>query len=176
MSNRLLARLSFVLAETCTWYYLALKGTVFPPRFKHTSSLLKTGLHVFGGTGSGTLFNDVYVLEKLTEDLFAGPVSPRVPPAAAAAAAEKGRALSDANEHPLGTSLREGVARYSDVQVELLRQSLQHEKEAREKLEVRLASKEGDYLIAMEATKRLESDLAKVCLQMMCAVRESLCS
>ena len=123
---------------------------MFPPRFKHTSSLLKTGLHVFGGTGSGTLFNDVYVLEKLAEDLFSGPLL----------AAEKGSDVA------LGVSANSNmaivVARQTDSQVEALRQSLQVEKESREKLAMRLASKEGDYLVALETTKRLEGDLAKV--------------
>ena len=127
-----------------------MKGTVFPPRFKHTSSLLKTGLHVFGGTGSGTLFNDVYLLEKLTEDLFTlGVASPRGSKVAPDAlhAVESPPAAAKAN---------------NDAQLEALRQSLLFEKDAREKLETKLAGKEGDYLVALETTKRLEADLAKM--------------
>lgn len=148
-----------------------MKGTVFPPRFKHTSSLLKTGLHVFGGTGSGTLFNDVYLLEKLTEDLFAsgGVHSPRL-----MAKSAPDLALVDAPAAAAAVAAAKAVA--NDVQVEALRQTLQAEKEAREKLEQKLAGKEGDFLVSLETTKRLEADLAKVlrrlslwCVCCMCA-------
>lgn len=119
---------------------------------------------MFGGTGSGTLFNDVTLLENLTaDDLSGSGVSSSRDLRVGIGGQPK--TSSDTSE-----SAPAAVRAMNDQQVEALRLALQSEKEARERLETKLAAKEGDYLVSLETTKRLEGDLNKVWFCFRCFV------
>eukprot|EP01097_Dermamoeba_algensis_P004262 TRINITY_DN2816_c0_g1_i1.p1 TRINITY_DN2816_c0_g1~~TRINITY_DN2816_c0_g1_i1.p1 ORF type:complete len:807 (-),score=184.57 TRINITY_DN2816_c0_g1_i1:38-2458(-) len=53
--------------ENLSWQTESVNSTGLFPRFRHTCNLVHNTLYVFGGTGSGTLLNDVYTITYRTD-------------------------------------------------------------------------------------------------------------
>jgi hypothetical protein len=173
--------------DMMSWVQPSVAGQPSRPRFRHTATLVgRSQLYIFGGSGSGILFNDLAVLEtsglvKLQTNSptlrTSGTPSQSAPPApqliGATVRPTEGNTTVDglpSNIHVMQMFLSASMALKAERQqreqaedaLAELRAALAGEQKAREKIEARRALVEGELMLEQEAHGKLEATRTKM--------------